>query len=114
VFERRNDMPKYISLVSYTEEGIKSIKDTGKRAKAFAEKLEKKGIHMKSTLWTIGRYDLVHIFEAPNDDAAATVAFALGSMGNVRTETMRAYNLEEMKAIIGDVYELHVDSGTLK
>jgi uncharacterized protein with GYD domain len=107
-------MPHYISLVKYTEQGIKSIKETGKRAKAFAEKLANKGIHMKSTFWTIGRYDIVHIFEAPDDNAAAAVAFALGSMGNVRTETMRAYNIDEVTEIVGDVYQLHVDTGSLK
>ena len=107
-------MPNYISLVSYTQEGLKSVKDTGRRAKAFAAKLKKKGINMKSTFWTIGRYDIIHIYDAPNDEAAASVAFALGSMGNVRTETMRTFDLEEVTKIVGEVYELHVDTGSLK
>ena len=107
-------MPNYISLVSYTEEGIKSIKDTGKRAKAFAEKLKKHNISMKSTFWTIGRFDIIHIYEAPDDDAAASVAFALGSMGNVRTETLRAFDLEEVTKIVGNVQELQVETGSLK
>ena len=107
-------MPNYISLVTYTEEGVKSIKDTGRRAKAFAQKLKRKGITMKSTFWTIGRYDIIHIFDAPNDEAAASVAFALGSIGNVRTETMRTFDLEEVTRIVGEVYELQLDGGSLK
>ena len=107
-------MPDYISLVSYTQEGIKSVKDTGRRANAFAERLKKSNIKMKSTFWTIGRFDIVHIFEAPDDDAAASVAFALGSMGNVRTETMRAFDLEEVTRIVGNVQELQVETGSLK
>lgn len=107
-------MQKYITLVSFTEEGIKNLKDTCKRAKVFSEKVKKKGVHIEQTYWTFGRYDIVHLFEAPNDEAAAAVSFTLGSMGNVRTETFRAFDLEEMTSIVGDVYELQIDQGTLK
>ncbi len=107
-------MPRYISLVSYTKEGIRNIKDTEKRARHFAEKAAKKGISIRETYWTIGRYDIVHVFEAPNDEAAASVAFALGSMGNVRTETLRAFDFEEMQNVLLDVYEFQLDEGTLK
>jgi len=104
----------YISLVSFTEEGIKSVKETGRRAEAFAQKVKKKGITIKNTFWTIGSYDIVHIFEAPDCNAAATVAFALSSMGNVRTQTMRAFDLKEVTDIVEDVYELHLDKGALQ
>jgi uncharacterized protein with GYD domain len=107
-------MQKYITLVSFTEEGIKNLKDTIKRAKTFAEKAKKKGVHIEQTYWTFGRYDIVHVFEAPNDEVAAAVSFALGSTGNVRTETLRAFNVEEMTGIVGDVYELQLNQGTLK
>jgi len=107
-------MQKYITLVSFTEEGIKNLKDTGRRAKTFAEKAKNIGVHIQQTYWTFGRYDIVHVFEAPNDELAAAVSFALGSTGNVRTETLRAFDIEEMTKVVGDVYELQLDQGTLK
>lgn len=107
-------MPKYISLVSFTQEGYQNLKDTQKRAFAFAENAKKRGIFIQETYWTIGRYDIVHVFEAPDDRAAASVAFALSSMGNVRTETLRAFDADEMEKILGEAYELHMDKGSLK
>jgi uncharacterized protein with GYD domain len=107
-------MQKYVTLVSFTEEGIKNLKDTARRAKIFAESVKKKGVRIELTYWTFGRYDIVHVFEAPNDEVAAAVSFALGTMGTVRTETLRAFNIEEMTSIVGDVYELQIDQGTLK
>jgi uncharacterized protein with GYD domain len=107
-------MPKYITLVSFTEEGIKNLKGTCKRAKAFSEKIKKGGGRIEKTFWTFGRYDIFHLFEAPNDKVAATMSFALGSMGNVRTETVRAFDIEEMEKIVGDVHEMQIDQGTLR
>ena len=107
-------MPRYISLVSFTEEGYKHIKDTKKRAKAFADRAKKRGIIIQETFWTIGRYDIVHVFQAPDDSAAASVGFALGSMGNVRTETLRAFTGEEIEGLLSNAYELHVDEGSLR
>lgn len=97
-------MPNYVCLVTFTQEGLKNLKATTKRAAAFAKKVESKGINIKTTLWTVGRYDLVHIFEAPDDDTAAAMAFSLGVLGNVRTETLRAFEIDEMEKILEDVY----------
>jgi uncharacterized protein with GYD domain len=83
---------------------MKNLNATTKRAKAFQEKIEKLGIKIEHTFWTVGQYDIVHIFDAPDDKTAATLAFSLGSLGNVRTETMRAFNVEEMEDIIKNVY----------
>jgi uncharacterized protein with GYD domain len=107
-------MPTYVSLVSFTQEGMKNVKETGRRAKIFAQKAKSKGIEIKHTYWTTGEYDIVHIFEAPSDKMAASVGFALGSMGNVRTKTLRAFDMEEMSEVLLDVYELQIDKGTLK
>lgn len=107
-------MAIYISLVSFTEEGLKKVKDTRKRAKEFTERAKRKGIKIKATYWTLGEYDIVHIFEAQNAEAAAVVSFALGSIGNVRTKTMRAFEAKEIEKILGDVYEMQTNSGTLK
>ncbi len=107
-------MKKYIALVSFTEEGIRKVKDTGKRAKRFAERARKKGIRIDHTYWTTGKYDLVHIFEAPDEETAAAMSFALGSTGNVRTETFRAYDIEEITEILGDALDMQTEGGTLK
>jgi len=97
-------MPSYVCLVTFTQEGLKNLKATTSRAKAFAEKVEEHGVVIKTTLWTVGRYDLVHIFEAPNDETAAAMAFSLGVIGNVRTETLRAFDIDEMSEILEKVY----------
>ena len=67
-------MPKYISLVSFTQEGLKNVKDTRKRAKDFADRAKRMGVTIKDTFWCVGRYDIVHFFEAEDDAAAATGA----------------------------------------
>ena len=97
-------MPNYVCLVTFTQEGLKNLKATTKRAQAFAEKVEKEGIIIKNTFWTVGRYDLVHILEAPNDETAAAMAFSLGALGNVRTETLRAFDIDEMGKVLENVY----------
>lgn len=97
-------MPHYVCLVSFTHEGLKNLKSTTKRAKAFSDKLEDKGIKIKNTFWTVGRYDLVHIIEAPDDEAAASLAFSLGVLGNFRTETLRAFDIDEMENILDKVF----------
>jgi uncharacterized protein with GYD domain len=106
-------MQKYISLVSFTEEGFKHLKETAKRARAFRENAQKKNVNIRETFWTLGQYDLVHLFEAPDHDTAAAVGFALGSMGKVRTVTLHAFTEDEVSSILSVAYDLHVDSGSL-
>ncbi len=96
-------MAKYVSLLTFTDTGIKNLRKTTARAEAFAERIKAKGIEIQYTLWTVGMYDLVHFFEADSDEAAATFAYTLSSLGNVRTNTMRAFSLEEMKELVKDV-----------
>jgi len=96
-------MAKYVCLIQFTDTGVKNLRKTTARAKAFTEKMEKVGIQVTQTLWTVGKVDLVHIFDAPNDEAAATFAFTLSSLGNVRTNTMRAFDAEEIDRIIENV-----------
>jgi len=106
-------MQKYISLVSFTEEGFKHLKETAKRAREFRRNAEKKNVHIRETFWTLGQYDLVHLFEAPDHEAAAAVGFALGSMGKVRTVTLHAFNEAEVNSILSVAYDLQVPGGTL-
>ena len=107
-------MAKYISLVSFTEEGFKQIRETAKRARAFRESAKRQNVDIKETFWTIGQYDIFHLFEAPSHAAAASIAYGLGSMGKCRTITLRAFSEQEMSSILADAYDLHVTEGSVK
>ena len=84
-------MPSYIILVNWTDQGIKNIKDTIKRAKSFEGAIEKAGGKSLGLYYTLGRYDMVAMVEASNDEAVASVLYSTGSLGNTRTETLRAF-----------------------
>jgi len=96
-------MAKYVSLLTFTDTGIKNLRKTTARAEAFAQRIKAKGVEIQYTLWTVGQYDLIHFFEAESDEAAATFAYTLSSLGNVRTNTMRAFDFEEMKDLVEHV-----------
>ncbi len=93
-------MPTYITLVSFTDQGIRNFKETTKRAQAFKEMVQQMGGNLKDIYWTMGAYDVVAITEAPDDETATGVALKVSSLGNVRTTTLRGFNLEEIETII--------------
>ena len=93
-------MPNYIVLVNWTEQGIKNVKDTIKRAKSFEGAIEKAGGKSLGMYYTMGRYDFVAIVEAPTDEAITSVLYSLGSLGNARTETLKAFSMTEAAKII--------------
>ena len=93
-------MATYIVLSSFTDQGIRSVKDTTKRADAVRETARKMGIETKSLYWTVGKYDVVATFEAPNDEAITALALTLSSQGNVRTQTLRAFSKDEVSGIL--------------
>jgi uncharacterized protein with GYD domain len=92
-------MATFISLVNFTDQGIKTVKDSPERFNAFKAMAEKAGITIKSVHWTIGRYDLVVVVEG-SDEAYTSSLLKLGSLGNVRTETLRGFSADEFKKII--------------
>jgi uncharacterized protein with GYD domain len=94
-------MATYIALSNFTDQGIRNIKDTTKRADAVKDAAKKFGANMTQIYWTLGHYDLVAIIEAPDDKSATAFALAIGAAGNVRTETLRAFSKEEMNGILG-------------
>ena len=94
-------MATFIALGNFTDQGIRSIKDSTKRADAVRELAKKYGATLKEVYWTLGRYDVVTVIEAPNDEAATAFALGVGSAGNVRTESLRAFSKEEMNGILG-------------
>jgi uncharacterized protein with GYD domain len=93
-------MSNYVLLIDWTEQGIKNVKDTVKRAKSFEGAIEKAGGKSLGFYYTIGKYDMVAIVQAPTDEAIASVLFSLGSLGNVRTETLKAFSTDEAANII--------------
>jgi uncharacterized protein with GYD domain len=93
-------MSTFISLVNFTDQGIRNVKDSPDRYEAFRALAEKVGGKVKGVYYTMGRYDMVVVVEG-SDEAAMTAMLKVGSLGNVRTETLRGFSLEEMRKIIG-------------
>lgn len=93
-------MPTYVILGKYTLQGIRKIKGTTKRADAFRNLAKKMNVKVKDIYWTMGRYDVVTIIDAPDDASATRLLLAAGSLGNVQTETLRAYSANEIGKIL--------------
>ncbi len=93
-------MATYIVLASFTDQGIRNVKDTTKRADAVRSMANKFGVTAKDIFWTLGSYDVVAIFEAPDDAAMTALGLALGTAGNVRTQTLRAFSKDEMNGVL--------------
>src|SRR5436309_11770231 len=96
-------MPTYISLVQFTEKGIQAAKQTTQRVSNWAAKVKSMGVSIKEMYWTLGQYDQVCIFEAPDDETAASVLLAADLLGNIRTQTLRAFTSSEMEKILDKV-----------
>jgi uncharacterized protein with GYD domain len=93
-------MPSYIALVSFTDQGARTVKDTVKRADAVKDMAGRFGVTMKSINWTLGQYDLVTYCDATDEASITAFGLALASQGNVRTQTLRAFSRDEMAAIV--------------
>lgn len=93
-------MATYLVLVNFTDQGIRNVKDTTKRAEAVREMASTFGVEAKEFYWTLGSYDVVAVFEAPDDAAMTAVGLTIGQAGNVRTQTLRAFSKAEMEGIL--------------
>jgi uncharacterized protein with GYD domain len=93
-------MAHYVILINWTDQGIRNVKESPKRAEAARKAVEKAGGKM-TLYYTMGQYDIVAIAEAANDEAFMQVLLALGSLGSVRTTTLKAFTEEEASKIIG-------------
>jgi uncharacterized protein with GYD domain len=93
-------MSTYIMLIDYTDQGIRDVKASPKRADAARDLAKTCGCEIKELYLTIGSHDLVATFEAPNDEAIAKFALKIGSLGNVRTNTLKAFTEGEYRTII--------------
>jgi uncharacterized protein with GYD domain len=101
--ERIIAMPTYILLGTYTDQGIRNIKDTTKRAEAVRAMGKKAGVAVKNLYWTLGQYDVAAVLDAPNDEAVTSLALSIGALGNVRTQILRAFDEKEIGSILRDM-----------
>ena len=96
-------MPTYIALLNWTQQGISKVGSSAKRLDAGRKAFKKAGIEMKDVYLTMGRYDLVCVIEAPDDETYAKAVLGLGSQGNVSTETLKAFSEDQFRKIIGSL-----------
>lgn len=93
-------MPRYVSLIDWTEQGIANFKETVDRYEAAEEQFEAMGVKFIDVYWALGEHDIVGVLEAPDDETATAALLAVGSQGNIRTKTMRVFSRDEMRAVI--------------
>jgi uncharacterized protein with GYD domain len=96
-------MAMYVSLIQFTDQGIRNIKDTVKRGEAAKAEAEKMGVKIIEEYWTMGAYDVVVLLEAPDEAAVSAFILKVGSLGNVKGHTLRAFRREEMESILSKI-----------
>ncbi len=96
-------MPTYVALMNWTDQGIRDVKDSVQRRDQADALAQKHGASIEQVYWTVGPYDLVCVLEAADDESMTAMLLELGSAGNLRTTTLRAYDRDEMSSIIGRV-----------
>lgn len=93
-------MPTFISLMNWTDQGMRSARETTARAKAAGELASKMGGELKNVYWTVGQYDIVAVADFPDDETGTAFLLALAGQGNVRTTTLRAFNADQVSEIM--------------
>src|SRR3990172_6316143 len=96
-------MAIYIVLINFTDQGIRNVKDTTKRADAVRKLARTFGVKAKEFYWTLGNYDMVAIFEAPDEASMTALGLSIGAGGNVRTQTLRAFTKADMSGILAQL-----------
>ena len=93
-------MNTYIALLNFTNQGVQNFRESPLRANAFKSICKQTGVKVREQYWTMGDHDGVVIFDAPNDEAATATMLSLGALGNVRTKTLRAFDVAGFKRVI--------------
>ena len=93
-------MANYVALVNFTDQGVRQIRQTTERAKALVNAASNLNVKIKEIYWTMGTYDAVITAEAPDDETVTAFAMSMGSLGNIRTQTLRAFAADEIKRIL--------------
>ncbi len=98
-------MATFVSTIKFTDQGLAAMKDTCQRAKSFETSAQKLGVEVREILWTLGPFDGLILFDAPDDLTATALMLRLSSAGYVHTLTSRAYRAEEMERVLGRMSE---------
>lgn len=93
-------MVTYVVLATFTDQGVKNAKDSPKRAEAFKQMAKTFEVDVKDVFWTQGRYDIVTVVEAPDELSAMALNLSLSALGNIRTESLRAFSSADMMKIV--------------
>ncbi len=93
-------MATFVTTIKFTPQGIKNVQDTCKRAAAFKAAAKKMGARVTAQFWTLGPFDGLVVLEAPDEETATALLLQLGSLGNVQTQTARAFTATEMEKIL--------------
>ena len=93
-------MPTYLVLGNFTDQGIRSVRDSLKREDTFRKQCEKAGAHVQQVYRTMGRYDLAAVLEATDDVVLSSLMYSVGALGNIRTETLRAFTRQETEQAV--------------
>ena len=94
-------MPVYVTLLNWTDQGIRNVRDAVQRVDSGVQVAEQKyGVTLREIYWTVGPYDYVGLWEAPDEQSMSAFMLELGSIGNVRSTTLRAYDHDEMGGIL--------------
>jgi len=101
-------MSTYIALVTFTDQGVRYIRQTTERSKGLVNAAANLGIRIKDIYWTMGVYDAVFTAEAPDDETMTAFAVSMGALGNIRTQTLRAFSADEMNKILGKLPTIEV------
>ena len=96
-------MATYIMLANFTDQGIRNVKDSVKRAEMFRELAKNAGVTVKDLYWTLGQYDIVAIADAQDEMTVTALGLTLAKAGNVRTQTLRAFSAADMTKILAKV-----------
>jgi uncharacterized protein with GYD domain len=96
-------MAKYIMLGNWTDQGVRNAKDTVKRARAVREQFASLGVNAREFFWTMGQYDVVLTFDAPDDETMMRATLAVAMQGNLRTTTLRGLNEQEMERVLASI-----------
>jgi len=94
-------MATFITTLHFTEQGVKAVRDTCERAAAFKATARKMGVKLTGMYWTLGAFDGLIVCEAPDEATATAALLHLGSLGNIRTQTARAFDAAEMQKVLG-------------
>lgn len=100
-------MQTYIALMTFTEKGSKDLKKTTARAAAFKKLAKEHGVNVKKTYWLSGQFDIMHVIEVEDNDAAMVHSLSLMALGNVRTQTFRAYDKSEITDLLENTFNAY-------